>query len=78
MHVLLLVGINGLIFWVLVKLLPGIEVDGFLPALLAPVVFSVLNVLVFTYGRQIDWGAVFEFTVKFFEAAKAYFKDLQG
>jgi len=47
---------NGVIFWVLVKLLPGIEVDGILPALAAPVVFTLVSLLVSNYGREIDWG----------------------
>jgi len=51
----LLIG-NGAIFWVLVKLLPGIEVDGILPALAAPVVFTFASVLVSNYGREIEWA----------------------
>lgn len=46
---------NGLIFWVLVKILPGIEVKGLLPALLAPVVFSVTSMLLYTYCKDVDW-----------------------
>lgn len=41
---LVLVLVNGLIFWLIVKLLPGITVRGILPALIAPVVFSFLNI----------------------------------
>ena len=41
---------NGVLFWVLVKLLPGIEVDGFLPALAAPVIYTGLSVLISQYG----------------------------
>ncbi|MBX7143127.1 MAG: phage holin family protein [Oligoflexia bacterium] len=46
---------NGIIFWVLVKILPGIEVQGVLPALIAPVVFSICNILINQYGKDIDW-----------------------
>jgi len=49
---------NGVIFWVLVKLLPGIEVDGILPALAAPIVFTIVSVLISNYGRDVDWAAV--------------------
>ena len=49
---------NGIIFWVLVKLLPGIEVDGILPALAAPVVFTVVSLVISEHGRDVDWVAV--------------------
>lgn len=55
LEALTLILMNGLIFWVLVKILPGIEVKGVLPALVAPVVFTVLGVIINNYGRQIDW-----------------------
>src|SRR3990172_11967686 len=37
---LVLLAANGAIFWILVKILPGIEIDGVLPALAAPIVFT--------------------------------------
>jgi putative membrane protein len=46
---------NGFFFWLLVKLLPGIEVDGFLPALAGPIVFTVVSLLVREYGTQVNW-----------------------
>ena len=49
---------NGLIFWIIVKLLPGIEVDGFLPALAAPLIFTVTGVLIDKYLPLIDWNAL--------------------
>jgi putative membrane protein len=52
--------VNGLIFWILVKLLDGIEVDGLLPAIVAPVVFTILSLAIDQYGREIDWQRVFE------------------
>jgi uncharacterized membrane protein YvlD (DUF360 family) len=45
---------NGVLFWVLVKLLPGIEIEGFAPALVAPVVFTALSLAISTYGRDLD------------------------
>lgn len=51
---------NGILFWILVKLIPGIEVIGLLPALAAPVVFSLVSVLTYQYGREIDWFALGE------------------
>ena len=60
MHVFSLILVNGLIFWIVVKILPGIEVSGLLPAIAAPIVFSVLSVLVHEFGRDVDWAAVGE------------------
>lgn len=51
---LLLFLVNGSIFWVLVKILPGIEVEGIIPALVAPVVFTGLSILIDYYGSQLD------------------------
>jgi len=53
-HALTLLAANGVIFWILVKLLPGIEIDGFAPAFVAPVVFTALSLAISTYGRDID------------------------
>jgi len=57
--VLLLV-VNGVIFWILVKVLDGIEVEGFLPAIIAPVVFTGLSLAIDQYGAMVDWGKVYE------------------
>ena len=53
-HALTLLAANGLLFWVLVKILPGIEIDGFAPALVAPVVFTALSLAISAYGRDVD------------------------
>ena len=54
-HTVLLLFWNGLIFWVLVKLLPGIEMRGFLPAIAAPVVFTLCSAFINVYLRDVDW-----------------------
>ena len=46
---------NGVIFWVLVKLLPGIEVNGVLPAIIAPCIFSLTSALLHNYAGAVDW-----------------------
>jgi len=51
---LVLVGVNGALFWFLVKILPGIEMKGLLPAFLAPITYTVLTVLIQTYGSHIN------------------------
>jgi len=53
-HALTLLVANGVLFWVLVKLLPGIEIDGFAPALVAPVVFTAISLAISAYGRDLD------------------------
>ena len=45
---------NGIIFWIVVKVLPGIEVKGVLPALIAPVVFTICSLVIDTYGKDVD------------------------
>lgn len=55
MHTAMLFLSNGLIFWILVKLLPGIECKGFLPALIAPVVFTLCSLVISKYLQHIDW-----------------------
>jgi uncharacterized membrane protein YvlD (DUF360 family) len=62
--------INGVAFWVLVKILPGIECTGILPALIAPLVFTIVNALVFEYGREIDWGIIGDQIVETFRYLK--------
>ena len=58
-HSAVLLLANGVLFWALAKVLPGIEIRGFLPALVAPVVFSVTSVILRRYASDIDWAAVF-------------------
>ena len=55
---------NGVIFWAIVKLLPGIEISGFLPAILAPIVFTITSIIIATYAPLVDWKEVFNKTEK--------------
>lgn len=64
---------NGIIFWILVKLLPGIEVDGLLPALIAPLVFTFTSVFISEYAKDVDWPAVFEKGAEYFRQVRDYF-----
>jgi len=61
---------NGLIFWIIVKLLPGIEINGILPALIAPVLFTLLSVLIAYYGRNIDWLNIGQLAVTYIGSVK--------
>ena len=66
---------NGVLFWVVVKILPGIEVEGVFAALLAPVVFSIMSLLIDQYKDQIDWPLVWKTTLDFMTKVKDYFAD---
>ncbi len=67
---LVLLAANGVIFWILVKILPGIEVEGVLAALAAPVVFTVLSLLISQYGRDVDWVAVVDRAIDMLETVR--------
>jgi putative membrane protein len=72
---LLLFLLNGVFFWILIKLLPGIEVKGFLPALAAPVVFTLCSILISQYGSKVDWVAVYGKSTATIAALRDYVKS---
>ena len=57
-HTLILLAINGTIFWVVVKIMPGIETDGILPSLIAPIVFTLCALAIPRVAERVDWDAV--------------------
>jgi len=71
----LLVLTNGFLFWVLVKLLPGIEVDGFLAALAAPIVFSATSLLIAHYHHYINWGDILDRAITVLQNLRQYFEQ---
>jgi putative membrane protein len=56
LHAIVLLFANAVIFWLLIKVLPGIEINGVISALIAPIIFSVISVLIETYGVSVPWG----------------------
>ena len=58
-HTLTVVLANGALFWILAKVMPGVAIDGLLPAVAGPIVFSVVSALTFAYGKDVDWIGVF-------------------
>lgn len=74
-HTIMLFLANGVLFWILVKVLPGIEVTGVWPALVAPLVFTVLSVLVSYYLKDVDWLLVLEKSVEYIRATRDYFSS---
>lgn len=75
---ILLVLSNGALFWIVVKILPGIEVEGILPALIAPILFSILSLLIDQYKDQIDWALIWKYVVEFMMKVKEYFSEIKG
>ena len=54
-HSLVLFLANGTLFFVMAKTVPGIEVQGVLPALVAPIVFSLTTLVLQRYAQDVDW-----------------------
>ena len=75
MHALVLFLSNGILFWILVKLLPGIEVQGLFAALIAPVVFSLISIVLDTYEEQINWMTVLEYIINTLQGLRDYLKE---
>ncbi len=63
---------NSIIFWIIVKILPGIECEGFLPAIVAPVVFTGTMLLISRYGDSIEWGVIAKATLDFVLEVKSF------
>lgn len=70
-HTLTLLIANGIIFWILVKVLPYIEISGLLSALVAPVIYSLLSIGIGYAAEHIDWVKTLEEALKFIDSLKA-------
>lgn len=46
---------NAVVFWILAKSLPGVDIQGFMPALIAPIVLTAVSLLTYRYCRDVDW-----------------------
>ena len=77
-HALLLLLANGVIFWIIVKLVPGIQVTGIFPALCAPVVLTITSYLILTYGKNIEWGKIYTYIVDHLAILKNYVSSGQA
>lgn len=66
---------NGILFLVLVKVLPWIETDRILPCLIAPLVFSMTNVAADRYGKDIPWGKVAQDGIEAIQRIKTELKN---
>lgn len=52
MHALSLILCNGLLFWLVIKILPGFDISGILPAILGPILFSLTSLAISTYFQK--------------------------
>ena|GEM_PF-1824723 len=67
---LIVLGANAVIFWILVKILPGIEIRGILPAIAAPIIFTITSVLISKYEPLIDWNKVYTSSADFISSVR--------
>jgi uncharacterized membrane protein YvlD (DUF360 family) len=49
---------NAVIFWTVIKILPWIQIHGCLPAIIAPVIFTITSLLLRNSGDYINWSKV--------------------
>jgi len=75
LHAVLLLLANGIIFWTLVKLLPGIEIEGLLPAVAAPVVFTVCSLVIDELATNVDWNEVGKTVLDGIAQLRTYFAE---
>ena len=58
LQALLTILANGLFFFVLVRLLPGIECTGIGTAIISPILFSLLTIGLSRYGKDVNWESI--------------------
>lgn len=75
LRTLLVLLINGLIFWLVVKILPGIEIDGLLPAVLAPVVFTICSLVLNEVDSRIDWPKLWQAGTQALSEARRHLEE---
>lgn len=74
-HALTLVIANGIVFWLLVKILPGIDTQGILPPLIAPIIFTIISIGLHEISPKIPWAELFGKTKSIVIDAKEHLKD---
>ena len=69
-HSLTVVLANAVLFWVLAKLVHGVNIDGIMPAIVGPIVFTIISAGTYSFGKDIDWMSVFHQAQKAVETAR--------
>jgi uncharacterized membrane protein YvlD (DUF360 family) len=75
---LTLLAINGAIFWLIVKLLPGIESKGILPVVVAPIVFTVCTMVIPQVTGRVDWKVVKSEATRMYSETKKFVEAQSG
>lgn len=70
---LYLILVNALIFYVLVKILPGIEISGIVPALVAPLYLVCSTYIIKTYFHNFDIAKLMVYLLNILTYLKTYF-----
>jgi putative membrane protein len=70
--------VNAFLFWGLAKSLPGIQIQGFLPAVIAPVVLTAISILTYQYGRDVDWYKIALFVQEQFDMLRTFSENRGG
>ncbi len=65
---------NGILFWVVIKLVPGIEIEGFFGAVAAPIVFTLCSFFINKYADVINWDGVFQWVLQIIDESRDYFQ----
>ena len=78
MHALTLIFANGVVFWILVKILPGIDTKGFIAPFLAPILFSISSFYLYHHAKDLDWGKIFSTAKESVSEVKEKIKQQQS
>ena len=73
LHALSLFLANGVLFFILVKIIPGIQIKGFLPAFYAPLVFTLCSFVITEHMGDINWLEVWEYSKDTVTNLREYF-----
>ena len=75
---LALIGVNGVVFFILVKVLPGIEMKGILAAFLAPIAYTFATILIQSYAPTFDVFDAVDKVRTWFGDTKSWIEDEKG
>ncbi|MEZ4753565.1 MAG: phage holin family protein [Bdellovibrionota bacterium] len=68
---------NGVLFWILVKILPGIEISGFFTALVAPIIFTLCSMAISALLPHIDWMECLKYIINTLQELKEFYQSMQ-
>lgn len=77
-HSVTLLCSNAVLFWIMVKLLPGISIKGIIAPLLAPIIFTITSILISEYGNNIDWNYLYKTTYEAIQKVKEFIQSAKS